>query len=224
MAAALLRMGRISGVARPAIATPLPVPGGTQTVLIDAGANPDCQPEWLVQFAQMANAYVKSRYDNADPSVALLSNGEESTKGDSLAKETHELLAKAPGIRFIGNVEGRDLLQGKADVVVTDGFTGNVALKALEGALRAFMTILFATIGSTEETKAAGDVLIPALMPYATHIDPEETGGAMLLGVDGLCIISHGSSSARAIFNAVRQAHEMAERDLLGQVSASIGR
>jgi glycerol-3-phosphate acyltransferase PlsX len=222
MASALLRMGRISGVVRPAIATPLPVPGGNPTILIDAGANAECHASWLVQFAQMASVYVKRRYNNPDPSVALLSIGEEATKGNALVKEAHALFASTPGVRFIGNVEGRDLLAGRADIVVTDGFTGNVALKALEGALGAFMGILGSVIASTPETRAAGDVLLPALLPYAAHVDPEETGGAMLLGVDGVCIISHGSSSSRAIVNAVRVAYEMAAGDLVGDVRAAI--
>lgn len=223
MASALLRMGRLPGVARPAIATPLPVLGGSPTILIDAGANAECRPEWLVQFAQMAAAYASARYDVADPSVALLSIGEEATKGNDLVKEAHALFAAGAGVRFTGNVEGRDLLSGSADVVVTDGFTGNVALKSLEGALKSFMGILATAFGSTPETKAAGDVLLPALLPYAQIVDPEETGGAMLLGVEGVCIISHGSSSARAILNAVRVAHEMAEKDLVGHVRAALG-
>ncbi|MCU1491013.1 MAG: Phosphate acyltransferase [Acidimicrobiaceae bacterium] len=224
MASALLRMGRLPGVARPAIATPLPAPGrgGPPTILIDAGANAECQSEWLVQFAQMAVAYVERRYGTKDPSVALLSNGEEETKGSPLVKETHALLRAGAGVRFVGNVEGRDLLAGRADVVVTDGFTGNVALKSLEGALSAFLGILGTVIGSTPETKAAGDVLVPALLPYAAEVDPEETGGALLLGVDGVCIISHGSSSARAVLNAVKLAHEMAEADLVGHVRAAV--
>ena len=224
MASALLRMGRLPGVARPAIATPLPTPGrgGKPTVLIDAGANAECKADWLVQFAQMASAYVSRRYGTPEPTTALLSIGEEASKGSPLVKEAHALLASTPGLTFIGNVEGRDLLAGRADVVVTDGFTGNVALKALEGALSAFMGILGAAISSTAETKAAGDVLIPALMPYAAEVDPEETGGALLLGVDGVCIISHGSSSARAVLNAVKVAHEMAEADLVGHVGRAV--
>ncbi len=224
MASALLRMGRLPGVARQAIATPLPVPGrgGTPTILIDAGANAECQSDWLVQFGQMAAAYVTARYGITDPAVALLSNGEEATKGSPLVKATHERFAAGAGVRFVGNVEGRDLLAGQADVVVTDGFTGNVALKALEGSLHAFMGILGAAISSTPETKAAGDVLLPALLPYAAEVDPEETGGALLLGVDGVCVISHGSSSARAIFNALRVAHELAAADLVGQVRAAV--
>ena len=226
MASALLRMGRISGVQRPAIATPLPVPGepgGSPTILLDAGANAECRPEWLLQFAQMASAYVTARYDKTSPTVALLSIGEEESKGNTLVKESHELFQKANDIHFIGNVEGRDLLAGRADIVVSDGFTGNVALKALEGALEAFMGILTAAIGSTPETRAAGDVLIPALLPYAASVDPEETGGAMLLGVDGVCIISHGSSSARAIFNAIRIGAEMTEKNLVGRLQEAVG-
>jgi glycerol-3-phosphate acyltransferase PlsX len=223
MASALLRMGRLPGVARPAIATPLPVPGAaTPTVLIDAGANAECQPEWLVQFAQMASAFVTARYGVEEPSVALLSIGEEDTKGNALVKETHALLAKGAGIRFVGNVEGRDLLAGAVDVVVTDGFTGNVALKALEGALKVFTSILGQAIATSPETQAAGDVLVPALLPYAASMDPEETGGALLLGVDGVCVISHGSSSEKAIVNALRVAHDLAERDLVDSLRSAV--
>jgi glycerol-3-phosphate acyltransferase PlsX len=190
--------------------------------MLDAGANAECRAEWLVQFAQMGSAYFKARYDVAEPTVALLSIGEESSKGNNLVKETHALLAKGAGVNFVGNVEGRDLLAGTVDVVVTDGFTGNVALKALEGALRTFMGILASAIGATTETKAAGDVLLPELLTYAAHVDPEETGGAMLLGVDGVCIISHGSSSSRAILNAVRVAHEMADRGLVARLGEAV--
>jgi glycerol-3-phosphate acyltransferase PlsX len=225
MAAALFRMGRLSGVARPAIAAPLPIPsGGNPTVLIDAGANADCRPEWLVQFAQMASAYVTSRYGVVVPSVALLSNGEEASKGSSLAKESHGLLASCAGVRFVGNVEGRDLLAGGVDVVVTDGFTGNVALKSLEGALGSFMGILGAVFASSPENKAAGDVLLPSLLKYSSYVDPEETGGALLLGVEGVCIISHGSSSARAIANSVQVAADLVAADLVGQVRAAVSR
>ena len=223
MASALLRMGRISGVARPAIATPLPVPGAaTPTLMLDAGANAECKAEWMVQFAQMGAAYFEQRYGVAEPKVALLSIGEEASKGSPLVKETHELLLGTKGLNFVGNVEGRDLLRGEVDVVVTDGFTGNVALKTLEGALRAFMNILFQAIGTSEETRAAGDVLIPALLPYAESVDPDATGGAMLLGVDGVCIISHGASSAKAIVNAVRVAHECATGGLVDRLRSAV--
>ena len=222
MASALLRMGRVSGVARPCIATPLPAPGGSPTVLVDAGANADCQSEWLVQFAQMGAAFYTERYGVQRPRVAMLSIGEEASKGNNLVKETHARLADGAGVDFVGNVEGRDLLAGQVDVVVTDGFTGNVALKSLEGALRAFMVILGDVFNSSPEAKAAGDVLLPELLRQAEPWDPEATGGAMLLGVDGVCIISHGSSSARAIVNAVRVAHELAERSLASKIAAAV--
>ncbi len=220
MASALLRMGRIKGVARPAIATPIPVIGGTPTVMLDAGANAECTAEWLVQFAQMGAVYARDRFGIAEPKVALLSIGEEDTKGNALVKETHKLLAVeadwvgSTGARFVGNVEGRDLMTDSADVVVTDGFVGNVALKTLEGALRALVGGVLAAFDSDDATREAATVLLPALGPLYAQLDPETVGGAMLLGVDGVCIISHGSSSATAIVNAVRVANDM----VVGQV------
>src|SRR4051812_40603955 len=211
MASALLRMGRIKGVKGPAIATPIPVPGGTPTVLLDAGANAECQAEWLVQFAQMGAVLARKRFDVATPRVGLLSIGEEAEKGNALVKEAHGLLREATfeGAEFIGNVEGRDIMTDGVDVIVTDGFTGNVALKTLEGALRALVNALFEVFGSTDEAKAAADALMPALLPLYGALDPDSYGGAVLLGVDGVCIISHGSSSATAIVNAVRVAADM---------------
>jgi glycerol-3-phosphate acyltransferase PlsX len=222
MASALLRMGRLSGVARPAIATPIPRPGSHPTVLLDAGANAECTAAMLVQFAQMGATYSRARYGLADPSVALLSIGEEQSKGTPLVKEAHAALAAAPGMRFIGNVEGRDLLAGPADVVVTDGFTGNVALKTLEGALRFFMGAVLGVLGHDEETKRAGEVLLPHLAPLAAEFDPDNTGGAALLGVDGVCVISHGSSSARAIVSAVRVAHDVAAAGLVDALKRAV--
>jgi len=227
MGSALLRMGRIKGVNRPAIATPIPAPGHEHpTVMLDAGANAECLPEMLVQFALMGAVFARRRYGIETPRVALLSIGEEATKGSPLVKETHALLAagavEAVGATFIGNVEGRDLMGDDADVVVTDGFTGNVALKTLEGGLKAIVGAIYEVFGSTEETRAAADVLLPALIPLAEQLDPDTTGGAMLLGVDGVCIISHGSSSARAVVNAVKVAAEMVEADLVGGLTAAI--
>lgn len=222
MASALLRMGRITGVSRPAIATPLPVLGANPSILIDAGANAECSADWLLQFAQMATAYVRARYEKENPSVALLSIGEEPTKGNALVKEAHELFGSVEGLNFIGNVEGRDLLAGKADIIVTDGFTGNVALKALEGAVGAFNSILHSAINSSISSRIAGLMLRSSLAPYVRIVDPETTGGAMLLGVEGVCIISHGSSSARAIRNAISAANEMVIHDLVEQVRAAV--
>ncbi|HXY42839.1 MAG TPA: phosphate acyltransferase PlsX [Acidimicrobiales bacterium] len=224
MASALLRMGRLSGVSRPCIATPLPALGDAPTVLVDAGANADCQSEWLVQFAQMGAAFYRERYGLERPKVAMLSIGEESSKGNTLTKEAHALLAgmHPEGFEFVGNAEGRDLLAGGVHVIVTDGFTGNVALKTLEGALRVFMDIILQVFAATPENKAAGDVLLPALLQRAEPLDPENTGGAMLLGLNGVCIISHGSSSSRAIVNAVRAGYDLAARDLSGKLAAAV--
>jgi len=222
MASALLRMGRLPGVIRPAIATPIPNPGTHPTILLDAGANAECTPAMLVQFAQMGAAYARARYQVDDPSVALLSIGEEKSKGTPLVKETHEALTELHGIRFAGNVEGRDLLPGTADVVVTDGFTGNVALKTLEGALRFFMDALLGVLGRDDATKKAAEVLLPHLAPLATEFDPDNTGGAMLLGLDGVCVISHGSSSARAIVSAVRVAHDCVAGGLVEALAKAV--
>ncbi len=223
MASALLRMGRLPGVARPCIATPLPRPGGPPAVLVDAGANSECTAAMLVQFAQMGAAYASERYGVGEPSVALLSIGEEPTKGTPLVKEAHALLAaEGSGVRFVGNVEGRDLLPSQADVVVTDGFTGNVALKTLEGSLRFLMAAVLTVFDTDEDTRAAAGVLMPRLLPLAAELDPENIGGAMLLGVNGVCVISHGSSSAVAVANAVRVSHELASRGLVDRLAKSV--
>jgi len=217
MASALLRMGRIKGVARPAIATPIPVPGTTPTVLLDAGANAEVQPEWLVQFAQMGATFFTARYGGAEPRVGLLSIGEEDTKGRTQEKEANALLRDAPNVHFVGNVEGRDLMTADVDVVVTDGFTGNVALKTLEGGMRFIQRAIAEAV--------PGDLfgqLWPPLEPLVTELDPESHGGAMLLGVDGVCIISHGSSSARAITNACRVARDMVEGDLVAHLREAV--
>jgi phosphate acyltransferase len=221
MASALLRMGRIAGVARPAIATPVPVPGGTPTVLLDAGANAEVQPEWLVQFAVMGSVYSRQRFGVENPRVGLLSIGEEPGKGDTLRKEAYELLAVAPHINFIGNVEGRDLMTGAVDVVVTDGFTGNVVLKTLEGSLKTVVKALFAAFGQPEYAEAA-NTLMPALLPLYETLDPDTYGGAILLGVDGVCIISHGSSSARAMLNGIKCAQEMVETNMVEAIRQAI--
>jgi glycerol-3-phosphate acyltransferase PlsX len=228
MASALLRMGRIKGVQRPAIATPIPVPGAdTPTVLLDAGANAECSADWLVQFAQMGAVFAKQRFGITSPRVGLLSIGEEPTKGNPLVKETHKLLAEgswigATGAQFIGNVEGRDIMTDDVDVVVTDGFTGNVALKTLEGSLKSIINSLLAAFDSSDEARAAAAALWPSLLPLYDSLDPENTGGAMLLGVDGVCIISHGSSSDRAMVNAVRVAADMVTANVVGHIAATV--
>lgn len=227
MASALLRMGRIKGVSRPAIATPIPVPGHNPTVLLDAGANAECQAEWLLQFAQMGAVFARDRYGIERPRVGLLSIGEEASKGTPLVKETHALLASsdaltAAGAVFIGNVEGRDIMTPDVDVVVTDGFTGNVVLKTLEGGMRTLVSAIFGAFGTTPETQAASEVLVPALLPLYSTLDPDNTGGAMLLGVDGLCLISHGSSSATAVVNAVRVAKELHDHGIVERLRVAV--
>ncbi len=221
MAAALLRMGRIKGVKRPAIATPIPVPGSTPTVLLDAGANAEVQADWLVQFAQMGSIFAHHRFGIATPRVGLLSIGEESTKGDSLRKETNELLASTPGIDFVGNVEGRDIMTDEIDVCVTDGFTGNVVLKTLEGGMKTVIAALLEAFGAPEYKEHA-DALMPALLPLYTSLSPDTYGGAILLGVDGVCIIAHGSSSADAMRNGIGVARDMVEHRITAEITAAI--
>jgi glycerol-3-phosphate acyltransferase PlsX len=225
MASALLRMGRVKGVARPAIATPIPVPGSTPTVVLDAGANAECSPAWLVQFAQMGSTFARQRFDIAKPRVGLLSIGEEPTKGNTLVKETHALLqagAAGPDVVFIGNVEGRDVMTDDVDVIVTDGFTGNVLLKAIEGSMRFAMRAVLGAFETDAATKAAAEVLYPALLPLVGELNPETYGGAVLLGVRGVCVISHGSSSARAIVNAIRVASEAVDADLVALLAGAV--
>lgn len=224
MASALLRMGRIKGVNRPAIATPIPVPGGKPTVLLDAGANTDVQADWLVQFALMGSVYSRHRYRIDRPRVGLLSIGEEPGKGDALRKEAFELLSVAPGLNFIGNVEGRDVMSDDVDVVVTDGFTGNVVLKTLEGGMKTLVRALMAAFASKAEYKEHADALLPSLLPLYDSVDPESTGGAILLGVEGVCIISHGSSSARAVVNGIKVAADMVESGIVAEIRSAVNR
>jgi glycerol-3-phosphate acyltransferase PlsX len=223
MASALLRMGRAEGVKRPAIATPIPVPGSTPTILLDAGANAEVEVGWLGQFAVMGSVFANARYGIESPRVGLLSIGEEPGKGDTLRKEAYELLSQLQGINFIGNVEGRDIMTPDVDVVVTDGFTGNVALKSLEGAMKTIVKSLFAAIGKPEYKEHA-DALMPAFLDLYAAFDPDSTGGAMLLGLNGVCIISHGSSSARAMHNGIRVARDMVEGDIVGRVRTAVSR
>ncbi|HXW82660.1 MAG TPA: phosphate acyltransferase PlsX [Acidimicrobiales bacterium] len=225
MASALLRMGRLHGVSRPAIATPIPVPGSSPTVLIDAGANVDCTPLMFVQFAQMGWALATERFGMADPRVGLLSIGEEPTKGSAVVKEAHALLesgAAGPDVRFIGNVEGRDVMTDRVDVVVTDGFTGNVVLKTLEGGVKTVVDAIIGALTSTDEVKEAARTVMAVLAPLASELDPDTYGGAVLLGVNGVCVISHGSSGRRAILNAVRVAHHAAADKLVARIEAVI--
>lgn len=223
MASALLNIGRIDGVDRPAIAVPMPALGSHGlSLMIDAGANADCIPEMLLQFARMGAIFVESVYGIDKPAVGLLNIGSEVGKGNSFVSAAYKLLEQDAGINFHGNVEGKDIFFGTTPVVVTDGFTGNVALKSAEGALRMFKTVLKKEIRRSTRAKAGYLLARPALENAAKFVDPEEHGGALLLGIRGLCVISHGGSKARGIKNAIRVAKEAVEKDVLGKIGHSM--
>ncbi len=228
MSASLLRLGRIKGVARPAIAVPFPVLDSTPTTLLDCGANPDCQPEWLVQFARMGTAYARQRFAIDRPRVGVLTIGEEAGKGNALVKATCALLeepewAEQCGADYVGNIEGGDLMAGVADVIVCDGFTGNVTLKSLEG----FYDIFRHSIEEAVDQSARSDgetatAVSDRLAPIFRHFNAKVTGAAMLLGTRGVSMISHGSSSAETIANAIRTADEMARIDVVGRIRQAV--
>jgi glycerol-3-phosphate acyltransferase PlsX len=218
MAAAALIVGRIPGVLRPTIATIFPTIG-TPTVVVDSGANPEVKPEHLVQFAAMGAVFSEVVLGVDRPRVALLNIGEEPGKGRQLEKDTF-LRLQASHLRFVGNVEGRALSRDEADVIVTDGFTGNVFLKTVEGAA-ALLSILFLEALSTISPEASAE-LVPRLEPIRHRMDYENTGGAHLLGVEGVVVIAHGSSTRRSVSNALRLAADGAERGLPGRVAARI--
>jgi len=220
MAAATLVMGRIKGVHRPAIATVLPT-AGQPTVLLDVGANAECRPEHLVQFAHMGAAYSFIALGLDAPRVALLNIGEEPTKGSQLTQEAHAAMATQVA-GFIGNIEGRDLLTGTADVIVTDGFTGNVALKILEGTSKVILAQVKDALTSSVVNKAAAAVVSPSLRRLKARLDPDAYGGAPLLGVAGVCIIGHGSSGASAVSNGIRVAAQAVRGDLTSRISAAV--
>ncbi|MCJ7671758.1 MAG: phosphate acyltransferase PlsX [Acidimicrobiia bacterium] len=218
---AVLRLGRFKGVPSPAIAVPIPVPGHHPQLLVDGGAVVDPAPERLVQYALMGREYAQSRWDIAEPRIGLLSNGEEAGKGDELRKAAFPLLASVPG--FVGNVEGRDFMHHDVvDVVVTDGFTGNVALKSLEGALRAISSVVFGVFEQTPEGREASKIVMGPLLEAANDFSPDVVGGAVLLGIKGITVISHGSSSARAITNAIKIADDCARRDMVDRVRKAV--
>lgn len=208
MSLATLRIGRINNVLRPAIATLMPSVTG-KTLVLDVGANTDCKSEYLFQFAIMGEAYAKEVMKIAKPRVALLSNGEEESKGNELTKEAHALLKKMPN--FIGNGEGRDIFNGEVDVLVCDGFSGNLVLKATEGAVTAVFDLLKKHIKSSFVAMLGVLFLKPVFRKLKKHIDWQEYGGAPLLGINGCVIISHGKSDGRAIKNAIFQALNFSE-------------
>ncbi|MBI2912555.1 MAG: phosphate acyltransferase PlsX [Chloroflexi bacterium] len=213
MAAAIMYLGRIRGIERPSLVGLMPL-SGKLTVFLDVGANADCKPEYLLQFAQMAAAYMERVWKRERPTVALLNIGEEENKGSALAQESYTLLAGS-GLNFIGNVEGRHVPFGAADVIVTDGFTGNVVVKTMEGMAEFIMGQLRGAIKSRPWYAAAGALLLPAFAGLRKKLDYREYGAGPLLGVNGLVFVGHGRSDARAITSALRVAREAAQSGML---------
>jgi len=220
LAAGLVLLRRVRGVRRPAIAVPIPARRGP-CVLVDAGANADCRAEHLLQFATMGAVFAEEMLEIARPQVRLLSIGEEPEKGNQLTLEAHALLA-ASDLDFRGNAEGRDILEGAADVLVTDGFTGNVALKAVEGTIRTLLDSLREEITASSAGTVGGLLIRPAARRLRKRLDPDTYGGAYLLGLRGLVVIAHGNSSATAIANAIRLAARGVDHDVVGRLAARL--
>jgi glycerol-3-phosphate acyltransferase PlsX len=221
MAAATFGLRRLKGVKRPALAVQLPVPG-KPVLFLDVGANVEVRAQHLVQFAFLGAAFSAAVLEVEDPSVGLLSVGEESGKGREEVVEAHRLLSEAPGIRFAGNVEGRDLPASVTDVVVTDGFTGNVSLKLLEGTARTVASAVGDAARSNPMAAVGGLLLKPALNGLRRELHPDTTGGAILLGLRAVAVVGHGSSGAEGIANAIRLAARCAEVDAVGRTAALI--
>ena len=217
MTAALFILGRIEGIERPALATVFPTLLG-KCLLIDVGANAECKPHYLAQFGLMGSVYMERVFGCQSPKVGLLSNGEEDSKGNQLVQEARPLLRGAP-LRFVGNVEGKDIPFGLADVVVCDGFTGNVVLKLAEGIGEMFFQMLREELTRNVLSQAAAAVLRPSFRRIAKRLDYQEYGGAPLLGVNGVCSIAHGRSSAKAICNAIRVTIQAAEGGLVQAIA-----
>ncbi|MGE5204627.1 MAG: phosphate acyltransferase PlsX [Chlamydiota bacterium] len=223
MATAKIILGTLPGVDRPALAAVFPTAAGTAAILVDVGANVDCKPQNLEQFAVMGEIYFRSIFGTRRPRVGLLSNGEEETKGNELTRESHKLLKQLP-LNFVGNVEGRDLYNGQVDVIVCDGFVGNVALKISEGVVELVREALKDSLRATI-TRQVGFLLSrKAFVEFKKRVDYTEYGGAPLLGLKGVCIVSHGSSNANAIKNAVRVASEFAQHHINAKIEQELSR
>jgi glycerol-3-phosphate acyltransferase PlsX len=221
MAAALLRLGRLKGIDRPAIGTVLPtLMAGRSVLILDVGANVDCRPKYLEQFAVMGSVYSRYVLGIDEPKVGLLNIGEEECKGNDLAIQTHQLLQENRQIAFIGNAEGRDVLSGQFDVIVCDGFVGNVLLKFAEAIGEVLLGIIREELPQGWRGKIGAALLKPNLRRIKQRLDHAEHGGGLLLGVDGICIISHGSSQAPSIFNAIRLAKEAVDHRVLQRIQA----
>ena len=221
LAGGMLRIGRIPGIERPALA-PI-IPGVKKPfMLIDAGANVDCQPKYLVQFGLMGSVYMKSVMGVESPAVGLVNIGAEAEKGNKLTKETFQLMQAQTSYRFVGNAEARDIPTAGFDVVVADGFDGNIILKYTEGLAKAMMDMLKANLMASKVTKLGAALSRPAFRKFKRSMDYNAYGGAPLLGVEGAVIKAHGSSGETAIMNAVRQAREMLAGDVAGKIQAGL--
>jgi glycerol-3-phosphate acyltransferase PlsX len=220
MANALYRLGRIRGVKRPALTALFPVKTG-RCVVLDIGANAECKPEFLEQFARMGSVYASSVLGIARPKVGLLSNGEEAGKGNELVKGTYPLL-QASGLNFIGNVEGKELFAGEADVVVMDGFTGNVLLKSVEAVAKLLVESIRESMMKSLRTKIGGQLARPAFGEVRRMLDPAEVGAVPLLGIDGLVFVGHGRSEAKAVLSALRLADQSVRVGLLKSLKEEI--
>jgi len=214
-------LGRITGIKRPALGVIFPTP--ERPMLIDNGANADCKPEYLLQFAMMGSVYVERVLGIKKPRVALLSNGEEEGKGNVLIQETVPLLVNS-NLNYIGNVEPKEFMQGEADVVVTDGFTGNIMMKTAEAVASYMSKMIRQYIKSSPRTAVGGLLARPAFDRVKSHLDPDEVGGAPLLGVNGVVIIGHGRSGAIAIMRAIEQARLVAEKNIVDAIATGIRR
>lgn len=220
LAAAILTLRRVRGIKRPALTAIFPNMTG-HAVAADIGANVDCKPEYLVQFGLMASLYTELVIGIREPRVALLSNGEEETKGNALVRETAPLMASQKGIHFVGNVEPKEVLNGATDIVIHDGFAGNVLIKSIEAAASMVKKLIRQEIEAGVITKLGGGLARPAFNRVAKRIDPFEVGGAPLLGVDGIVIVGHGRSNDIAIKNAVRQARQAAQVNIIQAIRES---
>jgi glycerol-3-phosphate acyltransferase PlsX len=223
LAASLLHIGRVRGIIRPGIGAPLPARGG-MCLLIDAGANADARPESLLQFGLMGSLFMRDVMDVESPRIGLLSIGEEPTKGNAVTLEAHGMLACEPDIDFAGNCEGRDVLTGRFQVVVAEGFAGNVLLKALEGTASFLLADLRDIARSSMRATVGGYLLRPALRAMRERTDPDTYGGAYLLGLRGVVVIAHGNAGRRGIANAIRIAARGAEADLVGRLTQRLSR
>jgi glycerol-3-phosphate acyltransferase PlsX len=221
MGVAMIKLGTLAHVDRPALATVLPTVSGRGALMLDVGANAECKPEHLMQFAVMGAIYARAIFGVKDPTVGLLSIGEEEVKGNDLTKEAHKLLKAAP-LRFTGNVEGRHIFLGEVDVIVCDGFTGNVVLKVSEGLIEAIIKMLREELQRSLQGMAGAFLSRPAFQAFKKRLDYAEYGGAPLLGVAHPTVICHGRSNPRAIRNAVRVAKEFAEGGLNGRIDAEL--